>query len=107
MQPGAPLMRFGLCPGPACACLAMSSQVLAEDVSASGEDAFGRLVGLESIGLYGESQGRGFSLENAGNYRIEGNYYARASSPFFLIRDTTTVRIGVNSLRYDFPAPSG
>ena len=77
----------------------------AEDVAS--EDAFGRLVGLESIGLYGEGQVRGFNLENAGNYRIEGNYFARVSPPFYLIRDATTVRIGVNALRYDFPAPSG
>jgi len=73
----------------------------------SSGDAFGKLVGLESIGLYGESQVRGFSLENAGNFRIEGNYFVRAAPPFYLLRSGTTVRIGVNALRYEFPAPSG
>lgn len=88
----------------ACASVGASAQSTDEG---SSDDAFGRLVGTESIGLYGETQVRGFNLENAGNYRIEGNYYARVSSPFYLIRQATTVRIGVNALRYDFPAPSG
>jgi len=91
----------------ACACVAPPSAALAQDAGGSSDDAFGKLVGLESIGLYDESQVRGFSLENAGNYRIEGNYYARVVPPFYLIRAASTVRIGVNALRYDFPAPSG
>jgi iron complex outermembrane receptor protein len=92
----------------ACLLACVSTSALAQSADGtSSEDAFGRLVGLESIGLYDEGQVRGFNLENAGNYRIEGNYFARVGPPLYLIRDATTVRIGVNDLRYDFPAPSG
>ena len=92
----------------ACLLACASTSTFAQSApETSSNDAFGRLVGLESIGLYDEGQVRGFNLENAGNYRIEGNYYARVSAPLYLIREATTVRIGVNALRYDFPAPSG
>src|SRR4029450_2803675 len=107
MQLGATLMRIGLHLAAACTCFAAPGQLLAQDSSGNTEDAFGRLVGLESIGLYDEGQVRGFSLENAGNFRIEGNYFARVVPPMYLIRSASTVRIGVNALRYDFPAPSG
>jgi iron complex outermembrane receptor protein len=101
-------MRLFFRAGIASACLLVPQQLAAQQASgADANDAFGRLVGLESIGLYDEGQVRGFNLENAGNYRIEGHYFARAISPFFLLREATTVRIGVNALRYDFPAPSG
>lgn len=100
-------MRISLFLGAACACVALPSPAVGQDAAGRSDDAFGKLVGLESIGLYGESQVRGFSLENAGNYRIEGNYFARVVPPFYLIRAASTVRIGVNALRYDFPAPSG
>ena len=89
-------------------CLLVHQQLRAETSNDdSADDAFGRLVGVELIGLYSELRVRGFSLENAGNYRIEGNYFVRASPLPYMIRDGTTVRIGVNALRYDFPAPSG
>src|SRR4029453_19440498 len=41
------------------------------------------------------------------NFPIESNYFARGGPPMYLIRSASTVRIGVNALRYDFPAPSG
>lgn len=101
-------MRLLFRAGITSACLLLPQELAAQQASgADANDAFGRLVGLESIGLYDEGQVRGFNLENAGNYRIEGHYFARAISPFFLLREATTVRIGVNALRYDFPAPSG
>lgn len=89
------------------ASIAFPRPVDAQQGTTSSNDAFGTLVGFESIGLYGETQVRGFNLEDAGNYRIEGHYFVRGSSPSALLRNATTVRIGVNALRYDFPAPSG
>lgn len=95
----------------ACGCLLALAPTTAraeENVGEGADDAFGRRIGIESIGLYNERQVRGFSLENAGNYRIEGHYFAQAgASPHYLLRGATVTRIGLNATRYDFPAPSG
>lgn len=74
---------------------------------ASAEDAFGSSEGAESVGIYDQSSVRGFSLEAAGNYRINGRYFAKNSgvSSFFLER--TIVRIGYNALSLDHPGSSG
>lgn len=73
----------------------------------SAEDAFGSSEGDETVGIYDESSVRGFNLEAAGNYRINGRYFVKNSgvSSFFLER--TTVRIGYNTLSLDYPGPSG
>ncbi|MGH8178392.1 MAG: TonB-dependent receptor domain-containing protein [Steroidobacter sp.] len=73
----------------------------------SAEDAFGSSEGDESVGIYDQSSVRGFNLEAAGNYRINGQYFVKNSgvSSFFLER--TTVRIGYNTLSLDYPGPSG
>lgn len=70
-------------------------------------DAFGFRNGDETVGIYDESSVRGFSLEAAGNYRINGTYFVRNSgvSAFFL--ENTTVRIGYNTLSTILPGPSG
>lgn len=77
------------------------------DVVEEADDAFGRRVGAEQIGLYSESNVRGFNLQDAGNYRIADSYFVRSAAPAFPIIAGTTTRVGVNALRYDFPAPSG
>ena len=46
---------------------------------AVAEDAFGATQGAESIGIYDETAVRGFSLEAAGNYRINGRYFVKNS----------------------------
>ena len=70
-------------------------------------DAFGFRQGDETVGIYDETSARGFSLEAAGNYRFHGTYFVKNSgvSSFFL--DSTTVRIGFNTLPVAFPSPSG
>jgi iron complex outermembrane recepter protein len=78
-----------------------------KDVVTASDDAFGRRVGVEQIGLYSESNVRGFSLQDAGNYRIDGSYFVRAAAPANPVISGTTTRVGINALRYDFPAPSG
>jgi iron complex outermembrane recepter protein len=78
-----------------------------QDVVAASDDAFGRRVGVEQIGLYSESNVRGFNLQDAGNYRIEGSYFVRSAAPANPVVAGTTTRVGINALRYDFPAPSG
>lgn len=70
-------------------------------------DAFGFRNGDEAVGIYDETSVRGFNLEAAGNYRINGTYFVRNSgvSSFFL--ENTTVRIGYNTLSTILPGPSG
>jgi iron complex outermembrane recepter protein len=70
-------------------------------------DAFGFRNGDESIGIYNESTVRGFSLEAAGNFRLNGTYFVKSSgvSNFFL--ENRTVRIGINTLNTTLPGPSG
>lgn len=77
------------------------------DVIRAADDAFGQRIGVEQIGLYSEGNVRGFSLEDAGNYRIQGSYFVRAAAPANAVVTGTTTRVGVNALRYDLPTPSG
>lgn len=74
---------------------------------AVAEDAFGSTEGDESVGIYDQTSVRGFSLEAAGNYRINGRYFVKNAgvSNFFL--EKSIVRIGYNALALDHPGPSG
>jgi iron complex outermembrane receptor protein len=74
---------------------------------AQASDAFGFRSGDDAVGIYDESSVRGFSLEAAGNYRLNGSYFVRNSgvSSFFL--ESTTVRVGYNTLNSRLPGPSG
>lgn len=86
--------------------LALESR--AQDNAIGGAaDAFGSRIGQESIGLYSESLVRGFDLEQAGNYRIAGAYFARAAAPPDTIVASSHIRVGASALPVDFPAPSG
>lgn len=74
---------------------------------AVAEDAFGSTEGDESVGIYDQTSVRGFSLEAAGNYRVNGRYFVKNAgvSSFFL--EKSIVRIGYNALFLDHPGPSG
>jgi iron complex outermembrane recepter protein len=88
--------------------LSCCANVCAQSVQRAATDAFGTRIGDESVGLYSEGQVRGFSLQEAGNYRIEDAYFVRGAR---LLSNSvvggTTVRIGPNALGFDFPSPSG
>ncbi|HEX2762575.1 MAG TPA: TonB-dependent receptor [Allosphingosinicella sp.] len=86
---------------------AQASQAKGEDVVREADDAFGVRIGLERFGLYTESFARGFSLEAAANYRLDGHYFVPAANPINSLIESATVRVGVNSLPFDFPPPSG
>lgn len=77
------------------------------DVVRAADDAFGTRIGVEQVGLYSETNVRGLNLQDAGNYRVDGNYFIRSAAPANPVVAATTTRVGVNALRYDFPAPSG
>lgn len=88
----------------------LPAQALAQsdtNVATVAVDAFGESVGSEQIGLYNERQVRGFSLQESGNYRLDGAYFIRSANVIPLVRDGTTIRVGINALDFDFPAPSG
>jgi iron complex outermembrane receptor protein len=72
-----------------------------------GPDAFGSRVGVESLGLYSETQVRGFNLQEAGNYLIDGAYFVRAAGPADVILRSLQIKVGPSALDLDFPAPSG
>ncbi|HWS61995.1 MAG TPA: TonB-dependent receptor [Steroidobacteraceae bacterium] len=76
-------------------------------VTAAG-DAFGVTVGLQSIGLYGPLNVRGFNPAQAENLRIEGLYYDQqisSSNPFLFNR--SDIRVGIAAQSYSFPSPTG
>lgn len=79
----------------------------ARDVVRESDDAFGRRIGIEDVGLYSESEVRGFDLQSAGNYRIEDHYFVRAAGLLQPVTQGTAIRVGVSALRTDFAAPSG
>lgn len=79
----------------------------ATNVATVALDAFGEKVGSEQIGLYSEQAVRGFSLQESGNYRLDGAYFIRSANIPPANLDGATIRVGINALGIDFPAPSG
>lgn len=76
-------------------------------ILSQAEDAFGERIGTEQLGLYSEAQVRGFSLQSAGNYRIDGHYFVRAAQLPDSVLDGVSIHMGTSALRTDFPSPSG
>ena len=89
------------------ACASEAAAQSSTNVATVEVDAFGEKVGSEQIGLYNEQQVRGFSLQESGNYRIDGAYFIRSANIADPALDGVTIRVGVNALGVDFPAPSG
>src|ERR1700732_2202438 len=74
----------------------------------AASDAFGVTVGLQTIGLYGPMNVRGFNPAQAENLRIEGLYYDQQitySNPFLFNR--SDIRVGIAAQSYSFPSPTG
>ncbi|HET9444941.1 MAG TPA: TonB-dependent receptor [Steroidobacteraceae bacterium] len=78
-----------------------------ENVTTGSEDAFGRSIGNESIGIYNEGDVRGFSPIEAGNVRIEGLYFDRLGTLTSRLVEGSTIRVGIASQSYPFPSPTG
>src|SRR5689334_6854193 len=78
-----------------------------ENVTAQSDDAFGRSVGNENIGIYNSDDVRGFSPIDAGNGRIEGLYFDRQTSPADRLISGSAIRVGIASQSYPFPSPTG
>ena len=73
----------------------------------SAEDAFGTVVGRESIGVYNDQFIRGFNPGTAGNIRIEGLYFDIEGCCTNHLIDGETIRVGPAAQGYAFPAPTG
>jgi len=86
-----------------------SSQQRAEDNAVtSAEDAFGTSIGLQNVGLYSQTDARGFDPQQAGNLRIEGLYFDQQTyaTGSCMVRETA-MRIGIAAQAYSFPSPTG
>lgn len=73
----------------------------------AAEDAFGKSVGDQSIGIYNSGDVRGFSPLDAGNLRIEGLYFDLAANVNQRVSSGSTIRVGLSAQGYPFPAPTG
>jgi iron complex outermembrane receptor protein len=87
--------------------LAAATATAQDSAVKSAVDAFGERVGTEQSGLYGETQVRGFDLNDSGAYRIDDAYFARAAALNDPLLAGVGVRVGVNAVRLAYPAPSG
>ena len=73
----------------------------------AADDAFGRAVGNERIGIYSSEDVRGFNPVEAGNVRIEGLYFDQQAMPSNRVVDSSAIRVGYAARGYPFPAPTG
>lgn len=78
-----------------------------DNVVDEAEDAFGKTVGGQSIGIYNTEDVRGFSPVAAGNVRIEGLYFDQQAHVTDRVIDGRTVHVGLSAQGYAFPAPTG
>ncbi len=78
-----------------------------DNPTAKSEDAFGRSVGQESVGIYNPGDVRGFSTIDAGNVRIEGLYFDRQTDPTNRLVEGSSIRVGIAAQSYPFPSPTG
>jgi iron complex outermembrane receptor protein len=78
-----------------------------DNVTAQSDDAFGRSVGSETLGIYNSGEVRGFSPIDAGNVRIEGLYFDRQTDPTQRLVEGSAIRVGIAAQSYPFPSPTG
>jgi iron complex outermembrane receptor protein len=71
------------------------------------DDAFGKSIGGEQIGIYSPDNVSNFSPIVAGNVRIEGLYFDQQAHPTDRVIEARTVHVGISAQGYPFPAPTG
>lgn len=94
------------------ACMGFASasalaQHAADNAVVAAEDAFGFTIGTETIGLYTSDQVRGFSPQVAGNARVGALYFDQQTPLSPRVLEGSTIRVGINTVAYAFPAPTG
>lgn len=85
----------------------MSPAASIDNALRAATDAFGTNIGRESIGLYSPQSVRGFSPYSAGNIRVEGLYIDAVALPNNKVVSGSSIRVGISSLGFPFPAPTG
>ncbi len=91
--------------------LGVSTPALAQQTGnnavTQSEDAFGRAVGNERIGIYSNEEVRGFNPIEAGNNRLDGLYIdlGNIASPRLIAG--SAIRVGYAANGTPFPAPTG
>lgn len=83
------------------------AQRAGENAATQSSDAFGRSVGNDKSGIYNSDDVRGFNPVDAGNVRIEGLYFDQVDRISQRLIDGNTIRVGIASQRFPFPAPTG
>jgi iron complex outermembrane receptor protein len=95
----------------ALACVAAAGPAVSQrtdnNATTAAEDAFGKSVGDQSIGIYSAGDVRGFSPADAGNLRIEGLYFDQQANLRDRLTADSTIRVGLSAQSYPFPAPTG
>ena len=95
----------GLC---AALCFAAPARADTAGAAKSAADAFGERVGIDSVGLYSEYQTRGFNLlATGGTFRLDGFYFAPATSPSESLIEGASVDVGIAATALDLPSPTG
>ncbi len=83
------------------------AQQTANNVVTQSEDAFGRTVGNERIGIYSQDEVRGFNPSEAGNTRLEGLYFDQGGNNPPRLLDGSSIKVGYAARGTFFPAPTG
>jgi iron complex outermembrane recepter protein len=84
-----------------------SAQGADDNPVVAAHDAFGLTLGLESTGIYGPGNVRGFDPQAAGNARIDGLYFDQQGQLSNRVIEGSTIRVGISEIDYPFPAPTG
>ena len=83
------------------------AQRASESAADNADDAFGETVGSETIGIYTDTNVRGFNPQQAGNGRIDGVYFDQTTQHTFRVKQGATIRVGDSALNFWSPAPTG
>jgi iron complex outermembrane receptor protein len=79
----------------------------AANAVAQADDAFGGSVGQETVGIYSDTDVRGFNPQRAGNSRMDGVYFDQLTIVPTRLREGSDIRVGFTALDYPAPAPTG
>ncbi len=79
----------------------------ADSAVAGADDAFGAAVGGETVGIYSETDVRGFNPQKAGNARLDDVYFDQFATLAQRARASYAIRVGLTAANEPSPAPSG
>ncbi len=65
------------------------------------------LPGWSNVGIYTDTDVRGFNPQRAGNARVDGVYFDQLTFIPLRVREGSDIRVGFTALPYPSPAPTG